>query len=551
VMSGADSAVLPPTQSAMHRTLTNDHRTAAWSCSPSQPLKVQEVCLDRTAAGWHIHQCRQYNNVTRNNQMSSIRYRRLLVFILAFAFGQVLAGPLDSARNAYSNKEYRRAADLYLPLAQGGDATAQFNLGVMYDQGQGVPRDDQQALYWYRKAADQDFVEAQFNIGIMYAIGQGMPKDFKQAADWYRKAAIQGYVEASRALANLYLFGQGVPRSETKSKYWNQVAANQAVDNARAEQEEKRLADQAAENNRLMAEAARAAKEAEKNSTVGGQDGISQAKRTCADIGFKPATEKFGDCVLQMVKASGAPGSIGVPTVAANQSNVLTKARLAEVTVPTPSYAPQPPQFNSPTNKPSFSDADRAGRFIVTNEGCELWNPLPEDGGSVSWSGACSNGLVEGNGVATWYKNKELYIVVNGVATNGRVKSFDITEYQVADPSYAPQAPLPVADPIHVSPAPPQVVSPQSQASASKNFDWGDFFQRLGNAGAAYNQHMQKNRPMPAAPTYSPPPARSPLGRSNIYDRNGNIKGHVDTGLFLNGQESIYDANGKYIGRVP
>ena len=362
---------------------------------------------------------------------------------------------LDRARAAHSKNDYRTAVRLYLPLAQGGDATAQFNLGVMYDEGQGVPRDDQLAWHWYRKAADQGCAEAEFNIGVMYASGQGVPKDFKQAADWYRKAAVQGFVEAQRALANLYLSGQGVPKSETQSKYWNQLAANQAADNVRAEQEKKRLADQAAENNRLLAaqdadnkrlvaeaaraakeekkrladqavenkrlavEAARTARDAERGGAVEGQDPLRQAKRTCADIGFKPATEKFGECVLQMIKGSGDPGSIGVQTAAANQGNVLAKARLADVTVPTPSYAPQPPQSNSLTSQTSSSTAARAGKYMITNEGCELWNPSPEDGDSVSWSGACANGLAQGKGVEKWFKNGNLGNTVLGSMING------------------------------------------------------------------------------------------------------------------------------------
>ena len=62
----------------------------------------------------------------------------------------------------------RRAADQ-------GNADAQFNLGVMYAEGRGVPRDDAEAARWYRCAADQGEAAAQFNLGLMYAKGEGVP----------------------------------------------------------------------------------------------------------------------------------------------------------------------------------------------------------------------------------------------------------------------------------------------------------------------------------------------------------------------------------------
>jgi TPR repeat protein len=73
---------------------------------------------------------------------------------------------------------------------------AQYNLGVLYSQGQGVQQDFKQAASWYRKAADQGDAESQYNLGVMYRTGEGVQQDFKQAAAWYRKAADQGYATA-------------------------------------------------------------------------------------------------------------------------------------------------------------------------------------------------------------------------------------------------------------------------------------------------------------------------------------------------------------------
>ena len=66
------------------------------------------------------------------------------------------------------------------------------NLGVMYDNGDGVPENDAEAVKWYRKAADQGHASAQYNLGVMYSNGEGVPENDAEAVKWYRKAADQG-----------------------------------------------------------------------------------------------------------------------------------------------------------------------------------------------------------------------------------------------------------------------------------------------------------------------------------------------------------------------
>ena len=62
----------------------------------------------------------------------------------------------------------------------------------MLAKGQGVGRDEAQAIAWFRKAADQGGAQAQFNLDLMYRDGNGVQKDDTQAAEWFRKAADQG-----------------------------------------------------------------------------------------------------------------------------------------------------------------------------------------------------------------------------------------------------------------------------------------------------------------------------------------------------------------------
>ena len=87
--------------------------------------------------------------------------------------------------------------------AKQGDATAQFNLAAMYEQGLGVAQDDKTAVIWYTKAADQGYARAQNNLGLMYANGRGVAQDNKKAVEWLTKAAEQGNPKALKALASL------------------------------------------------------------------------------------------------------------------------------------------------------------------------------------------------------------------------------------------------------------------------------------------------------------------------------------------------------------
>ena len=95
----------------------------------------------------------------------------------------------EEGMTAFSRGDFTTAMREWLPLAQQGNATAQFGLGVMYDQGRGVPQDYAKALKWYRLAAAQGDAGAQFNLGVMCARGQGVPQDYVQAHMWYSLAA--------------------------------------------------------------------------------------------------------------------------------------------------------------------------------------------------------------------------------------------------------------------------------------------------------------------------------------------------------------------------
>ena len=81
-------------------------------------------------------------------------------------------------------------------LAEHGDAGAQYDLGWKYFKGEGVPKDDVQAVAWFRKAADQGDADAQYTLGAMYGLGKGVAMDVVQSYMWIELAANQGHAKA-------------------------------------------------------------------------------------------------------------------------------------------------------------------------------------------------------------------------------------------------------------------------------------------------------------------------------------------------------------------
>jgi len=111
-----------------------------------------------------------------------------VILVVACATGAA-ADPLDEAEYEYERSDYTQAARLFHPLAEQGLARAQYNLGLMYAKGQGVPQDYQEALMWYHKAAEQGDALAQHNLGVMYDNGRGTRQDYIRAHMWYSVAA--------------------------------------------------------------------------------------------------------------------------------------------------------------------------------------------------------------------------------------------------------------------------------------------------------------------------------------------------------------------------
>src|SRR5439155_555911 len=110
---------------------------------------------------------------------------------------------------------------------------AQYNLGVCYGGGQGVAKDEAEAVKWYRKAAGQNDALAQYSLGCCYANGLGVTKDYVEAVKWFRKAAEQKYAMAQSDLGICYYKGQGVAKDYVEGYKWWLLAAGQGDETAR------------------------------------------------------------------------------------------------------------------------------------------------------------------------------------------------------------------------------------------------------------------------------------------------------------------------------
>lgn len=118
------------------------------------------------------------------------------------------AAQLDDAVAAAHRGEYAVALQLTSPLAEKGDARAQFNIGYMHANGWGVQRNLASAVDWYRKAAEQGLEIAQHYLGIAYINGDGIERDDAEAARWFKRAAEQGFSRAQLMLGRMYLGGK-------------------------------------------------------------------------------------------------------------------------------------------------------------------------------------------------------------------------------------------------------------------------------------------------------------------------------------------------------
>jgi TPR repeat protein len=111
--------------------------------------------------------------------------------------------------------------------AEAGDADSQVELGLRYELGKGVAKDQGEAVKWYRKAAEQNYARAQYDLGLCYLDGKGVPKNQVEAVKWFRKAAEQNDAAAQYNLGVCFYNGDGVAKDQAEAVKWYRKAAEQ------------------------------------------------------------------------------------------------------------------------------------------------------------------------------------------------------------------------------------------------------------------------------------------------------------------------------------
>jgi hypothetical protein len=151
----------------------------------------------------------------------------VLALVLVGWCGPVRAQSFEDGLRAFRGGEPGRARDIWLPLAEAGDADAQHSLGKLFERGEGsVAQDLAKAVHWYRAAAAQGLPAAQNNLGLMYAQGRGVPTDLTRAIEIWRAAAQQRYPWSQYNLGLAFYRGQGVAVDRQEAAFWFRQAAD-------------------------------------------------------------------------------------------------------------------------------------------------------------------------------------------------------------------------------------------------------------------------------------------------------------------------------------
>jgi len=113
----------------------------------------------------------------------------------------VTAQSLAKGFAAHKAGDYVKAMKEWKPLAHAGNSTAQFEIGLLYEDGWGVARNYRESVKWYRLAAEQDNAKAQVNLGLMYAYGNGVIEDYNAAHMWFNIVSSLGHAGGRKGIA--------------------------------------------------------------------------------------------------------------------------------------------------------------------------------------------------------------------------------------------------------------------------------------------------------------------------------------------------------------
>jgi TPR repeat protein len=140
----------------------------------------------------------------------------------------------DEIELLYQEGKHKEALDAWMIKAFEGEAEAQFKVGTMFREGQGITPDPKQSVYWYLQAARQDHIAAQYNLGHAFMSGSGVEKDEPEAVRWWTSAAKAGDELAQFNVGRAYYMGIGATKDENQAKRWFVAAAEQGESRSQA-----------------------------------------------------------------------------------------------------------------------------------------------------------------------------------------------------------------------------------------------------------------------------------------------------------------------------
>jgi len=143
---------------------------------------------------------------------------------------------VEKAFIAYMEKDYKKAYKLLSPLAEQGNDKAQFTLGLMFNDGQGVPQDYEEAIKWFRLAAEQENHKAQLSLGLSYKDGKGVIKDLEEAMKLVTLAA-DGGIPLAQYYLGLWLHAKGLEKVMESTNLLNPDLVANRMEGDRAEKE--------------------------------------------------------------------------------------------------------------------------------------------------------------------------------------------------------------------------------------------------------------------------------------------------------------------------
>lgn len=151
--------------------------------------------------------------------------KKIYVLVIALCLACTPAQKFDRGLASYESGDFEKAFRVFHLFAERGFAVAQYNLGVMYDRGEGTKQNYREAMYWYRHAGNQGYTSAQYNLGVIYTLGDGVPQNYREAVKWFTNAGMGGHTSAQYNLGVMYRNGEGVVKDEAEAFTWFNMAS--------------------------------------------------------------------------------------------------------------------------------------------------------------------------------------------------------------------------------------------------------------------------------------------------------------------------------------